>query len=392
MARHTLIAPCSATTTTPGAAARAPSWAARTPRSWPTRRPSPRSALSPVAPDVQWLDPASSAQSHYRNKAKLVVAGRPGRPTFGILDERGRGVDLRRCGLYEPGLAATFDPLHRFVSDLGIEPYDVPGREGRAEARHRHPLPRRRAPRAVRRALVRVRGPPAGRAARPPRRRCRRRVSSRPTSCPSTRPCSRATPRSRSRRDPAPGAGGRRDPPPRATGVPPDEHTGGRGALPPDSRLGRRRRARAPCGTCTAASAGSRCTSRLRAGGSSGWRPPRRPSPPPAQRRARSRPAQSISSAGDATTVVPDGPRSRPRRRQPAPPRHRPRPRRVAGVGPGRPGRLLELPPRLAGARPRGDAVAARHAGPRLRHVPPDDPPRDRRPPRAPLTSVPRLP
>jgi 23S rRNA (uracil747-C5)-methyltransferase len=87
-------------------------------------------ALSPVAPDVQWLDPASSAQSHYRNKAKLVVAGRPGRPTFGILDERGRGVDLRRCGLYEPGLAATFDPLHRFVSDLGIEPYDVPGRRG----------------------------------------------------------------------------------------------------------------------------------------------------------------------------------------------------------------------------------------------------------------------
>ena len=87
-------------------------------------------ALSPVAPDVQWLDPASSAQSHYRNKAKLVVAGRPGRPTFGILDERGRGVDLRRCGLYEPGLAAAFDPLHRFVSDLGIEPYDVPGRRG----------------------------------------------------------------------------------------------------------------------------------------------------------------------------------------------------------------------------------------------------------------------
>ena len=87
-------------------------------------------ALSPVAPDVQWLAPAASAPSHYRNKAKLVVAGRPGRPTFGILDERGRGVDLRRCGLYEPGLAATFDPLHRFVSDLGIEPYDVPGRRG----------------------------------------------------------------------------------------------------------------------------------------------------------------------------------------------------------------------------------------------------------------------
>ena len=87
-------------------------------------------ALAPVAPDVHWLEPGASAESHYRNKAKLVVAGRAGRPTFGILDERGRGVDLRRCGLYEPGLSATFDPLHRFVSDLGIEPYDVPRRRG----------------------------------------------------------------------------------------------------------------------------------------------------------------------------------------------------------------------------------------------------------------------
>ena len=86
--------------------------------------------LSPVAPDLAWLSPQGSAESHYRNKAKLVVAGRAGRPTFGILDERGRGVDLRRCGLYEPGLTATFDPLHRFVSRLGIEPYDVPGRRG----------------------------------------------------------------------------------------------------------------------------------------------------------------------------------------------------------------------------------------------------------------------
>jgi len=87
-------------------------------------------ALAPVAPDLSWLESARSPASHYRNKAKLVVAGRAGNPTLGILDERGRGVDLRRCGLYEPGLAATFDPLHRFVSDLGIEPYDVPGRRG----------------------------------------------------------------------------------------------------------------------------------------------------------------------------------------------------------------------------------------------------------------------
>ena len=87
-------------------------------------------ALADVAPHLSWLDPARSPASHYRNKAKLVVAGHTGNPTLGILDERGRGVDLRRCGLYEPGLAATFDPLHRFVADLGLEPYDVPARRG----------------------------------------------------------------------------------------------------------------------------------------------------------------------------------------------------------------------------------------------------------------------
>ncbi len=89
-----------------------------------------REVLAPVAAALEWLPPVTSPASHFRNKAKLVVAGRAGRPTFGILDVQGRGVDLRRCGLYEPGLAATFDPLHRVVREHGIEPYDVPGRRG----------------------------------------------------------------------------------------------------------------------------------------------------------------------------------------------------------------------------------------------------------------------
>ena len=86
--------------------------------------------LATVAPGIRWLDAMASPESHYRNKAKLVVGGRAGSPTLGILDERGRGVDLRSCGLYEPGLAATFDALHRLVADLRLEPYDVPTRRG----------------------------------------------------------------------------------------------------------------------------------------------------------------------------------------------------------------------------------------------------------------------
>ena len=86
--------------------------------------------LAAVAPGIRWLDPAASPEAHFRNKAKLVVGGRTGSPTLGILDERGRGVDLRSCGLYEAGLAVTFDTLHRLVTDLRLEPYDVPARRG----------------------------------------------------------------------------------------------------------------------------------------------------------------------------------------------------------------------------------------------------------------------
>jgi 23S rRNA (uracil747-C5)-methyltransferase len=86
--------------------------------------------LGAHAAGTTWLEPVRSAESHFRNKAKLVVGGRARNPTLGILDSAGHGVDLRRCGLYEPGLAATFDPLHDVLAAIGLEPYDVPRRRG----------------------------------------------------------------------------------------------------------------------------------------------------------------------------------------------------------------------------------------------------------------------
>ena len=80
----------------------------------------------------------------------------------------------------------------------GLEPYDVPGATRRAEVRHRHPLPRRRAPRAVRAALGPPPRRPADRAARPPRRPAVGAGGHGQPPTRSTRPCSRATPRSRS--------------------------------------------------------------------------------------------------------------------------------------------------------------------------------------------------
>ena len=50
--------------------------------------------------------------------------------TLGILDGDGRGVDLRDCGLYEPGLHELSPRLADLVDDLGLEPYDVPSRRG----------------------------------------------------------------------------------------------------------------------------------------------------------------------------------------------------------------------------------------------------------------------
>jgi 23S rRNA (uracil747-C5)-methyltransferase len=77
-----------------------------------------------------WLPVVRGPESGFRNKAKLVVGGRRGSPTVGILDAEGRGVDLRHCGLYEPGLAEAVPVVADLVAELGLTPYDVPTRNG----------------------------------------------------------------------------------------------------------------------------------------------------------------------------------------------------------------------------------------------------------------------
>ena len=87
-------------------------------------------ALAPVAPGVRWLKPFASAESGFRNKAKLVVAGETGSVTVGILDDAGRGVDLRECGLYEEALHRLVPRVADLVDELALEPYDIPARRG----------------------------------------------------------------------------------------------------------------------------------------------------------------------------------------------------------------------------------------------------------------------
>ncbi|GAA6526870.1 23S rRNA (uracil(747)-C(5))-methyltransferase [Intrasporangium sp. DVR] len=87
-------------------------------------------ALAEAASSVSWLGPVSGPESGFRNKAKLVVAGQPGSVTLGILDDSNRGVDLRACGLHEPGLQDLIPRVADLIDELRLDPYDVPARRG----------------------------------------------------------------------------------------------------------------------------------------------------------------------------------------------------------------------------------------------------------------------
>lgn len=93
-------------------------------------------ALADAVPAEAWTAPFASRESGFRNKAKLVTGGRPGRVTLGILDAHQRGVDLRDCGLYEPALARALPPLGDWIDALGLLPYDVARRRGELKYLH----------------------------------------------------------------------------------------------------------------------------------------------------------------------------------------------------------------------------------------------------------------
>jgi 23S rRNA (uracil747-C5)-methyltransferase len=79
---------------------------------------------------LRWLPSVRSPEAGYRNKAKMVVGGTVERPTLGILDAAGRGVDLRECAVCAPGIRDVLPVLARFVTRAGLVPYDVPRRRG----------------------------------------------------------------------------------------------------------------------------------------------------------------------------------------------------------------------------------------------------------------------
>lgn len=93
-----------------------------------------RALLAPHTADagtgIAWDAPLVSASSHFRSKAKMVIAGTVDAPTVGILDAEGGGIDLRDCPLYEPPIAAALPVLARFITHAALVPYDVARRRG----------------------------------------------------------------------------------------------------------------------------------------------------------------------------------------------------------------------------------------------------------------------
>lgn len=79
---------------------------------------------------LTWLDPWANRPFHFRNRAKMVVAGTAQAPTLGILDPTGRGIDLRACPLHEPVILDALPHVADLIRRAGLQPYDVPRRRG----------------------------------------------------------------------------------------------------------------------------------------------------------------------------------------------------------------------------------------------------------------------
>lgn len=90
-----------------------------------------------LLPQVQsWLPTFSGGDRGFRNRVKLVVGGRPGHITLGILGPGGRGVDLRECAIQAPQIAAVIPALASFLESTNLAPYEVPERRGELKLVH----------------------------------------------------------------------------------------------------------------------------------------------------------------------------------------------------------------------------------------------------------------
>ena len=87
-------------------------------------------ALADRSPDAVFADPITSADSGFRNTAKMAVGGTVNEPTLGILDEDFAGIDLSDCPLYSPVIHRALEAIPAVIKAAQIPPYRVRARKG----------------------------------------------------------------------------------------------------------------------------------------------------------------------------------------------------------------------------------------------------------------------
>jgi len=76
------------------------------------------------------LPPVTSAELHFRNKAKMVVLGSAAAPVLGIIDHQLQPLDLRDCPLYPTAFSAAFVHIKQFIQLVKLQPYDLKSKKG----------------------------------------------------------------------------------------------------------------------------------------------------------------------------------------------------------------------------------------------------------------------
>jgi 23S rRNA (uracil747-C5)-methyltransferase len=79
---------------------------------------------------TKWLPPVLSAESGFRNKAKMVALGAAHQPILGLVNPQGEAVSLCDCSLYPHDMQILLHRLQRFVQQAGLPPYRVDKAKG----------------------------------------------------------------------------------------------------------------------------------------------------------------------------------------------------------------------------------------------------------------------
>ncbi|MGL4191991.1 MAG: 23S rRNA (uracil(747)-C(5))-methyltransferase RlmC [Vibrio sp.] len=87
-------------------------------------------ALITPSLDVEWLAPVTSAETGFRNKAKMVVLGAAHAPILGIEDRQGEPLSLVTCPLYPQPMQELLAYLQNWIRVAGIAPYNKLKKKG----------------------------------------------------------------------------------------------------------------------------------------------------------------------------------------------------------------------------------------------------------------------